>query len=213
MRRNFEIDTAPLRESLVASVQSKFPEFNFNPERLEGTVATVLEDHSHIANQSELGEYQPNDKKWKHKLDPERVAELEPILQRIRARIATEDPTLEKILETPMSEIDKQRAVQLFDHYQTLDAYSDQWYASRRKLHILLRDSPRYNTLIDASRVDTVDTLLHTYREQLPTVQKILDTHIPQSEKIEALRMYETWQEAMSKIQTLVTSSCDASIT
>ena len=148
--QDWKLDTSLLTNSLTRDLKKSFPDMD--EEELKKTVNHVLS----TTGEDIIEEYSgavPRDARWKIGLEKTKVEILEPILRYVRDHIELEEPTLDKILETPMSLEDRMKMVQKFDVYKNTEPYTEDYLILRTQLIENLNDHSRTNG-IDIERLE-----------------------------------------------------------
>lgn len=138
IEEDWVLDTALLGTVIEKKVVSKFPELESETKKLYSTIIEALAEADEGIVEKYCGA-KPNDRIWKVGLPPEKIEQLEPLLNEARNAIESDTPTLLKILETEMTPVDRKKALQLLDLYNNMDPYTNEENDMRDRINSFLK--------------------------------------------------------------------------
>lgn len=182
-----------------------------------------------LANGDSEEEYNPDDS-WKEGLDEEEIKRIEPQLMEVRENISKNNPTIPAILQSGMTQFEKETAIQMYDILQNMDPNTSEYVVMRRELIEIIRTSQvatpennrrrlrRRKNPPEDRRSQELNEELTVLRKKMelniPTLNKILSAQLPQSDKIRGLQLYDQlhqvpygsqeWYDIQTTIQNML---------
>jgi len=188
----FDIDADPLIGIIVKKLNSEFPELDEN--KLRDTVKNAIIGAS-IDLIEEYCSTVPNDKSWKTGLEESVINELESQLKELRDNIKKSTPTIPLILKSNLTQREKERALQLYDIINNMEPYSMNYIELKARVMEMIKCAPKDKEHDN----EQLDKLYESICEEMPTVEKIITSKITKSDKISALKLYESMQQCYYK--------------
>lgn len=152
----------------------------------------------------------PQYNRWKVGLNKEYANKLEKEYNNYRDQIEDEKPSIKKILEANISDIDKKKAIQLYDIYACEDNFSPHKIEYASQINILLNNNHDEHTNIDSyqekiNKLQTTDTIKKIIKSKYNEL-----VHLPcDSSNTSELKKWLNWVINLpynKKIDTLI---CD----
>lgn len=125
----------------------------------------------------------PADQRWKLTLSKAEIAELEPILKKIRQTQENETPTLNKILKATIPYNDKVKCVELYDALQNIEPFTEKYIEFKAKLVNMIGVQSNYDeeTLAHLNKQEELVRASSTHEASLKT--RILTLDVPMALK------------------------------
>lgn len=183
----FDLNRSPLVKLVTQRLRKTFPDIS--EEELKTAVKVALEKAGDLAD--EYCGAVPKDVSWKIGLEDDVVGSLEPELKQLRQNIQDTTPTIPKILQSGMLIAEKERALQLYDALQNLEPHTIEYMQLRMQLGDMIRNAP---TNLDPAVNQQLSALRTKIEQTVPTLEKITAALLPESDKIQALQLYDMLQ-------------------
>ena len=185
-----EINRHQIAKNIFASIEE-----SIKPDVRSRALDQISESLQHISSVrlSEYADPKPKDEKWKLGLSPAEVEELTPALLSARRSIEEEEPTMQKILSCAMTLEDRKGLIQLFDIYQSLEPYTEDYLSLRTKLVSKLKVHMKSDEhrVLSLEREERLLGGGGSANQPLNTRERILELDAPRDVKATLLGMYE----------------------
>jgi ATP-dependent Lon protease len=197
----FDLDTSPLINLVSKSLRKKFPKLD--KIVLDKTLTKTFK----LAQTNLIEEYCPA-------VPKDQGVKLKPLLKELRTNIIEKSPTLDKILQSGLSRLEKERAIQMYDVLNNTEPYTLEYMNLNTRLSEMInvpcnnRKSksndrtcepstgftyglPLSNIMIESN----LNVLKSKMNAQIPTMEKIASAHLINADKMRAYQLYETLQQ------------------
>lgn len=185
----FDLDRDPLTSFLAQRIRSKFPDIS--DEEIRSSISSALGN----ARAELVDEYcgaVPKDTSWKETVDPSEIPVLEEELKQLRSNIKEKAPTIPKILSANLSSNEKERALQLYDALKNCEPYTLAYMEISMKISDIINSAP---SRLDETINVKINELQRQMDEQAPSLEKIVNSHLTQNDKIKAVQLHTAMQQ------------------
>ena len=154
---------------------------------------------------------------WMKGLSVEEIGVLEPKLNQLRRNIKDNAPTIVKILRSGLPDSEKERALQLYDSLSDMGQNTSEHVVLSTRISEMIRSAPNVANLETDGELMRLKAIMEVNN---PTIEKIVNAHLTQSDKIRALELYaglqrtdfntETWFSTQRRINSMIDAQLES---
>lgn len=207
----FTLDNGPLSQLLIQKIKSKFPDIS--NDAIEESIKTALSG----AREDLTDEYsgaQPKDTAWKLYVSETELPALEQELKKLRQNINDKLPTIPKILRSGLTEVQKERALQLYDALNNIEPYTLPYMEMAIRISEIINTGPKESDPETTARLNILESKM---KDETVSMEKIVNARVIQADKIRAMQLYnamlqhptygEEWFATQRAIRRILESS------
>lgn len=143
----FETDVDSLKEAFEKKLSKFVPRKSQRAHRDQ--LAKLFRDMK--SRFDEYCETKPIDQSWKLFVDNDEIPDIESSLRELRTAIKESSPSIRKIVKSPLSSEQKQKALLLFDILHNVEPYTHEWLKIRESINDMIKSSGKesFETKVD----------------------------------------------------------------
>jgi len=187
----FGANTDSLIGLITKRINAKFPDLSEHDIR-KAVNKALNKARTHLVQ--EYCDVEPKDNMWKIDVNSDEIDKLEPELKHLRKNIKDNVPTIPKILKSNLLTSEKERALQMYDALNNMEPYTGDYMYLSMKLSEMIKTAP---TELDPVMNNKLTALRSKIVTDIPTLEKIMNARLTESDKIRALQLYDILQQQL----------------